>query len=296
MSKKMLFILLLYTTLSQAGSGEVYTGNIDNFINQNPNLAQKSTQLIFKNPFDGKQMNGFINPKKIPKAFLETNELLKNPTSGSYWSNDKNELGDYFRLDTDGFEELELIDELSPAIYDGRIFSQISNSFLKNEDIAFQAIAMKGKYDSIFTIYHELAHTQRVANNREISYVLSLSKIRKHGFEVMDKNHREIYISIRESIADLSATIYMLNHGIIDKTEINLFLTGLMIDRANASSYIDNSGGKITRIKGDDTHNTVPSLSYFFDLIQETPGLVSNITDKEIIRYSLRIIKKALSI
>ena len=69
MSKKMLFILLLYTTLSQAGSGEVYTGNIDNFINQNPNLAQKSTQLIFKNPFDGKQMNGFINPKKYQRHF-----------------------------------------------------------------------------------------------------------------------------------------------------------------------------------------------------------------------------------
>ena len=289
------FILLISLSLSSVGETEK-RNEIDDVVFASSDLSELSTYVKVINPFDGNMINGFINPKNIDADFLKIIPTLSDRTGGSFWHNATTNQGDFFRIDSSGYEEVELIDELSYSIVSGRIFDILPLNFLNDDDLAYRAISIKGRYDSVYTIYHELAHTQRVGDNRNVTHEASLSQIKNLGILENGQDHYNVYHSIRESLADLASVIYMKNHNIIKDKDYNLFLMGLIMERANSSTYFEKNGDLTHKIKGDDTHNTAQSLIYFYKLITKNPDLVSGLKDNKIIEYSLKLIHRALAI
>jgi len=283
------FFLVILTINANASVDVAFNGEFYEFLSENKDLSSHSVHIKAINPFDGKLIHGFINPKKIPSQFSNIGRGINKPTAGSFWHNYADDSGDYFRMDIDGLEELELIDELTPAIEDGRVLSILEkNNFIINEDFAIRSILVRGEFDSIYTVFHELAHTESISNNRYRSHKLSLKFSKK--FNTTSKDHYKVHQSIREAVADLSSVIYMINHGMIHKNNVKLFLTGLIVDRVRSASYFEINKGERIRIKGDETHNTSGFLLYFLDLMNKNEYLTSSIKDDEIIDFSLNLI------
>ena len=242
------------------------------------------------NPFDGALVNILINPNSIPDEFKSFGKQLELPTSGSYYFNNYGYSGDVVRVDVDEGSSDELLDELLHYTYSGYTQTIVPLFISPDHKSEIKAIKAKVKYDVMYTILHELAHTTKIANTQQVARLIS-SKI--EGNYPNKSTEIDVYTSIMESIADISAIIYIYNNELMPSEDLRSLLAGLIIDRITAKTKIVVRDGEELIINGDMTHDTSESLIKLYRMMYVEPEDPLDLPKKSInvIDKSLEIIK-----